>query len=196
MGHDVAGGFTPWRQVGGVVPSIGEDAQGGWNPGAVLSTKDARKMDRFIPFALGAAQQALAQAGLEPAQIQHLNAHATSTCVGDRGELAAIRGLFGEGATVAIASTKGATGHLLGAAGAVASVFTVLALRDQVVPGTLNLHRPDELAQGLDPRGPPAPPDGAGARAGQRLRLRRRQRLAGASPMGDLSCYKNHSYMP
>ncbi|GDY36993.1 beta-ketoacyl-ACP synthase II [Acidovorax sp. NB1] len=93
---------------------------------------------------------ALAQAGLQPSEIQHLNAHATSTPVGDRGELAAIRRVFGTGAGPAIVSTKSATGHLLGAAGAVATIFTVLALRDQVVPGTLNLHEPDELAQGLD----------------------------------------------
>ncbi|MCZ8221466.1 MAG: beta-ketoacyl-ACP synthase II [Acidovorax sp.] len=93
---------------------------------------------------------ALAQAGLKPGEVQHLNAHATSTPVGDRGELAAIRRVFGTGAGPAIVSTKSATGHLLGAAGAVATIFTVLALRDQVVPGTLNLHEPDELAQGLD----------------------------------------------
>ncbi len=93
---------------------------------------------------------ALAQAGLQPGEIQHLNAHATSTPVGDRGELAAIRRVFGTGAGPAIVSTKSATGHLLGAAGAVATIFTVLALRDQVVPGTLNLLEPDELAQGLD----------------------------------------------
>jgi len=93
---------------------------------------------------------ALAQAGLSPADIQHLNAHATSTPVGDRGELAAVRALFGAGADLAITSTKSATGHLLGAAGGVAAVFTVLALRDQVVPGTLNLTTPDPLADGLD----------------------------------------------
>jgi 3-oxoacyl-[acyl-carrier-protein] synthase II len=93
---------------------------------------------------------ALAQAGLQPGEVQHLNAHATSTPVGDRGELAAIRRVFGTCAGPAIVSTKSATGHLLGAAGAVATIFTVLALRDQVVPGTLNLHEPDELAQGLD----------------------------------------------
>jgi 3-oxoacyl-[acyl-carrier-protein] synthase II len=93
---------------------------------------------------------ALAQAGLRADEVQHLNAHATSTPVGDRGELAAIRRAFGTGAGPAIVSTKSATGHLLGAAGAVATIFTVLALRDQVVPGTLNLHAPDELAQGLD----------------------------------------------
>ncbi|MBT9511964.1 MAG: beta-ketoacyl-ACP synthase II [Acidovorax sp.] len=93
---------------------------------------------------------ALAQAGLRADEVQHLNAHATSTLVGDRGELAAIRRVFGEGAGPAISSTKSATGHLLGAAGAVATIFTVLALRDQVVPGMLNLHTPDVQAQGLD----------------------------------------------
>ncbi|GAB2476744.1 beta-ketoacyl-ACP synthase II [Comamonas humi] len=97
-----------------------------------------------------AMQAALAQAGLEPAQIQHLNAHATSTPVGDRGELAAIRELFGAGGGPAITATKSAIGHLLGAAGGVASIFTVLALRDQVVPPVLNLEQPDALAQGLD----------------------------------------------
>ena len=95
-------------------------------------------------------EMALAQAGLAASDVQHLNAHATSTYVGDRGELAAIRRVFGTGKSVAIASTKSATGHLLGAAGAVAAIFTTLALRDQVVPGTLNLQQPDELAEGLD----------------------------------------------
>ena len=93
---------------------------------------------------------ALAQAGLTAQDVQHLNAHATSTGVGDRGELAAIRRVFGADAPVAISSTKSATGQLLGAAGAVAAIFTTLALRDQVVPGTLNLHQPDALAEGLD----------------------------------------------
>ena len=93
---------------------------------------------------------ALAQAGLQAGDVQYLNAHSTSTMVGDRGELAAIRRVFGEGSGVAISSTKSATGHLLGAAGAVGAIFSVLALRDQVVPGTLNLHTPDEQAQGLD----------------------------------------------
>ena len=93
---------------------------------------------------------ALSQAGLTAQDVQHLNAHATSTGVGDRGELAAIRRVFGAGAQVAISSTKSATGHLLGAAGAVAAIFTTLALRDQVVPGTLNLRAPDALAEGLN----------------------------------------------
>ena len=93
---------------------------------------------------------ALAQAGLRADEVQYLNAHATSTQVGDRGELAAVRRVFGAGAGPAISSTKSATGHLLGAAGAVATIFTVLALRDQMVPGTLNLHTPDAQAAGLD----------------------------------------------
>lgn len=97
-----------------------------------------------------AMEVALAQAGLVARDVQHLNAHATSTYVGDRGELAAIRRVFGTDKSVAIASTKAATGHLLGAAGAVAAIFTTLALRDQVVAGTLNLEHPDELAEGLD----------------------------------------------
>lgn len=97
-----------------------------------------------------AMEIALEQAGLAASEVQHLNAHATSTFLGDRCELAAIGRVFGTGKSVAIASTKAATGHLLGAAGAVAAIFATLALRDQVVPGTLNLDCPDELADGLD----------------------------------------------
>ncbi|MBX8587960.1 beta-ketoacyl-ACP synthase II [Pseudomonas cichorii] len=97
-----------------------------------------------------AMQQALRQAGLNPDEIQHINAHATSTPVGDKGELAAIRSVFGAGSSVAITSTKSATGHLLGAAGGIEAIFTVMALRDQIVPPTLNLNHPDEAAEGLD----------------------------------------------
>ncbi len=93
---------------------------------------------------------ALAQAKVEPAAIDHLNAHATSTPVGDKGELAAIKAVFGEGNGPAISSTKSATGHLLGAAGGLEAVFTVLAIRDGVIPPTLNLENPDEAAAGLD----------------------------------------------
>ncbi|KQW70860.1 3-oxoacyl-ACP synthase [Phenylobacterium sp. Root77] len=95
-------------------------------------------------------RMALAQAGLEPSAIGHLNAHATSTPVGDKGELAAIKAVFGTGHGPAISSTKSATGHLLGAAGGLEAIFTVLALRDQIVPPTLNLENPDEDAAGLD----------------------------------------------
>lgn len=97
-----------------------------------------------------AMTQALRQAGIDATQVQHINAHATSTQVGDKGELAAIRAVFGDGSPVAITSTKSSTGHLLGAAGGIEAIFTVLALRDQVVPPTLNLHHPDPAAEGLN----------------------------------------------
>ena len=103
-----------------------------------------------------AMEQALQQAQISPVEVQHINAHATSTPVGDRAELAAIRSLFGVGSGVAISSTKSSTGHLLGAAGGIEAIFTVLALRDQMVPPTLNLINPDELANGLDLVGPNA----------------------------------------
>ncbi|MGY2094065.1 beta-ketoacyl-ACP synthase II [Pseudomonas simiae] len=94
--------------------------------------------------------QALRQAGIDATQVQYLNAHATSTPVGDKGELAAINTVFGAKGSPAISSTKSATGHLLGAAGGIEAIFTVLALRDQVAPVTLNLQNPDPLADGLD----------------------------------------------
>ncbi|MBI6615922.1 beta-ketoacyl-ACP synthase II [Pseudomonas simiae] len=94
--------------------------------------------------------QALRQAGIDATQVQYLNAHATSTPVGDKGELAAINTVFGAKGSPAISSTKSATGHLLGAAGGIEAIFTALALRDQVAPVTLNLQNPDPLADGLD----------------------------------------------
>ncbi|KKA06467.1 3-oxoacyl-ACP synthase [Pseudomonas ogarae] len=97
-----------------------------------------------------AMEQALRQASVSPSDVQHINAHATSTQVGDNGELTAIRSVFGRDSDVAITSTKSATGHLLGAAGGIEAIFTVLALRDQIVPPTLNLVHPDEAALGLD----------------------------------------------
>ncbi|HEJ4160433.1 TPA: beta-ketoacyl-ACP synthase II [Pseudomonas aeruginosa] len=105
-----------------------------------------------------AMELALQQASVAPNEVQHINAHATSTQVGDRGELAAIREVFGMGSRVAIASTKSSTGHLLGAAGGIEAIFTVLALRDQIAPPTLNLHHPDEAAAGLDLVGTTARP--------------------------------------
>lgn len=93
---------------------------------------------------------ALRQAKLQARDIQHLNAHATSTPVGDRGELAAIRHVFGIGHGPSITATKSALGHMLGAAGGAAAIFTTLALRDQRVPAVLNLEHPDPLADGLD----------------------------------------------
>lgn len=101
-----------------------------------------------------AMRLALRQAGIEPGQVQHLNAHATSTPVGDAGELAAISAIFaaadGHVQGPAISATKSATGHLLGAAGAVEAIFTAMALRRQLAPPTLNLHVPDPGSRGLD----------------------------------------------
>ncbi|MFJ2389480.1 beta-ketoacyl-ACP synthase II [Pseudomonas koreensis] len=97
-----------------------------------------------------AMQLALAQAGVAPDQVQHLNAHATSTPVGDLGELAAIKALFGTENKIAVTSTKSATGHLLGAAGGLEAIFTLLAIRDQVVPPTLNFENPDPASAGVD----------------------------------------------
>lgn len=102
-----------------------------------------------------AMRMALDQAGVTPGAVGHLNAHSTSTPVGDAGELAAIRSVFGPGGP-AVSATKSATGHLLGAAGGVEAIFTVLAMRDQVVPPTLNLDTPDKTARDLNLVGPRA----------------------------------------
>lgn len=102
-----------------------------------------------------AMRMALGQAGVVPGAVGHLNAHSTSTPVGDAGELAAIRSVFGPGGP-AVSATKSATGHLLGAAGGLEAIFTVLALRDQVAPPTLNLDTPDEAARDLNLVGPRA----------------------------------------
>lgn len=93
---------------------------------------------------------ALRQAGIQPSDVQHLNAHATSTPVGDLGEINAIKTLFGTDGKLAVTSTKSATGHLLGAAGGLETIFTILAIRDQIVPPTLNLENKDEAAAGLN----------------------------------------------
>ena len=97
-----------------------------------------------------AMEAALAQADIPASAIQHLNAHATSTPVGDRGEIQAIKTIFGSDSKVAVSATKSATGHLLGAAGGLEAIFTTLALRDQIAPPTLNLTTADPAADGID----------------------------------------------
>ena len=96
-------------------------------------------------------QMALKKSGLATADIDYINAHGTSTPMGDELELGAVRRLFGDDlGNLSMSSTKSAIGHLLGGAGAVESIFCVLALRDQVAPPTLNLDNPSESCAGVD----------------------------------------------
>ncbi|TRC81647.1 beta-ketoacyl-ACP synthase II [Mesorhizobium sp. WSM4310] len=97
-----------------------------------------------------AMEIAIAQAGISAREISHLNAHATSTPVGDLGEIAAIKSVFGEDYGIAVSGTKAATGHLLGAAGGLGAIFAILALRDQMAPPTLNLNTADPAGEGID----------------------------------------------
>ncbi|MEZ5691137.1 MAG: beta-ketoacyl-ACP synthase II [Rickettsiales bacterium] len=92
-----------------------------------------------------AMKSALERAKMNPEDIDYINAHGTSTPLGDELELQAVKNLFGEAAyKLSMSSTKSAIGHLLGAAGAVESIFSILAMRDQIAPPTLNLDEPSE----------------------------------------------------
>jgi len=90
-------------------------------------------------------QMALANAGINPEEVDYINAHGTSTPLGDEIEVGAVKRAFGDHAyKLSMSSTKSSIGHLLGAAGSVEAIFSVLAIRDNLVPPTLNLENPSE----------------------------------------------------
>ena len=118
------------------------------------ATADASHITLPAPGGIGAvraARRALEKAGLSPADIDHVNAHATSTAEGDKAELQAIRSIFGDDAgRLAITANKSMLGHTLGAAGAIEAIATIMAIREGCVPPTINLDSPDPEAEGLD----------------------------------------------
>lgn len=153
----------PWdRDRDGFVVSEGagvlilEELQGARARGAAIYAEisgygmsgDAYHVSAPHPEGAGAIKvmrRALADAGIERERVDYINAHGTSTPLGDQSEVAAIKSVFGDGAyRIAVSSTKSATGHLLGAAGGLESGILALVLRDQVIPGTLNLDNPSE----------------------------------------------------
>ena len=101
--------------------------------------------------AFRAMEMAMKRSGLQLSDIDYVNAHGTSTPLGDELELGAIRRLFGDALSgMSMSSTKSAIGHLLGGAGAVEAIFCILAMRDSIVPPTLNLDNPSENCVGVD----------------------------------------------
>ena len=98
---------------------------------------------------LRAMKAAIKDAGLTPNDVDYINAHGTSTGLGDIGELMAVKTLF-DGMPVSMSSTKSVTGHLLGAAGAVEAIFSTLAIRDGIVPPTINLDDPEDAVGDFD----------------------------------------------
>ncbi len=141
-----------------VIERLSHAQERGARPLAVLSgygtTTDAYHVTSGWPDGREAARAmelALSAARIEPDDIDYVNAHATSTPVGDAAELAALERLFGpQGGGIAIGSTKSATGHMLGAAGAMEAVFSILAIRDGLLPPSLNIDRPMPEAEGFD----------------------------------------------
>ena len=118
------------------------------------ATADASHITLPAPGGVGAvraARRALEKANLAPTDIEHVNAHATSTPEGDKAELQAIRTIFGDhAARVAVTANKSMLGHTLGAAGAIEAIATIQAIRTGCVPPTINLTDRDEAGEGLD----------------------------------------------
>ena len=137
LDHALARGATPLAEV------VGYGA-----------TADASHITLPVAGGMGAvraARRALEKAGLRPDQVDHVNAHATSTPEGDKAELQAIRTIFGEQAgAIPITANKSMVGHTLGAAGAIEAIVTIMTIRTGCIPPTLNLVDPDENAEGLD----------------------------------------------
>ncbi|TMC61333.1 MAG: beta-ketoacyl-ACP synthase II [Chloroflexi bacterium] len=152
-------GFVIGEGAGVIVLEALEHAEArGAEPLAELvgygATADASHITLPAPGGIGAvraARRALEKAGLQPNQIDHVNAHATSTPEGDKAELQAIRTIMGDAAErAAITANKSMIGHTLGAAGALEAIATILAIRTGCIPPTINLEQPDEAAAGLD----------------------------------------------
>lgn len=132
-----------------ILESLSHAVARGATPLAIVSgygtTADASHIVQPSPGGEGAARAmalAIARAGLAPRDISYINAHGTSTRLNDAYETQSVKTVFGDSAPP-ISSTKGATGHLLGAAGAVEAVYSVLAIRDQTLPPTINYETPD-----------------------------------------------------
>ncbi len=118
------------------------------------ATADASHITLPAPGGIGAvraARRALEKAGMTPADIDHVNAHATSTSEGDKSELQAIRTIFGDDAgRISVTANKSMMGHTLGGAGAIEAIITILTIRDSCVPPTINLDEPGPEADGMD----------------------------------------------
>jgi 3-oxoacyl-[acyl-carrier-protein] synthase II len=152
-------GFVPGEGAGAVVLEELEHARARGVP--ILAeligygaTADASHITLPAPGGVGAvraAERAIRKAGVDLAEIVHVNAHATSTPEGDKSELQAIRTIFGDLAgSISVTANKSMIGHTLGAAGAIEAIITIQTIREGCVPPTINLDDPDPAAEGID----------------------------------------------